>query len=1045
MYKKYLLVIFIICLLPSLALASDWPTYRYDYQRSGVTLENVEMPLKQVWIFKSTNNPFPAWPAPAERDIWHNISELSPTMTYDRTFHPVVVGDKLFFGSSANGTVYCINANNGDIIWKFITGGPIRLAPAAYNNNLYIGSDDGYLYCLDINGNMKWKYSVNDKLHYLPGNGRIISKWPIRGGISVIDDTLYFSSGVFPAATGVFLHAVNLESGIEKWHKPIQISAQGYFPVTDSEIYVPTGRTAPAVFNRTNGQEIVYLGKSARRLQLNKSGSFAFIYKDMLIHGPAENGIMKILRPDKKSHTLKAHQLLVDDNGLYIQNNNKLTAFDTARYFALLQQQLLGNFKKNKQRFRELKENCKLWEIESKTFYEMIKAGNTIFAGGKDMVYGIDAKTGKYAFEQRINGVAYGLAVANGSLYVSTDSGYIYSFSSTGKTAAKTSLPAKSSFKSNPALESLSKSILNSGNRNRGYLFLFNDETGQLAYELVKNSELQVIIVLKDRTKVNQLRNKFSAPGMKGNRITVLEFIPDKTTFQHYIANIIVAVNTFDNKYLSDDQYMELLAPEGGTIFFTGPADKITPAALSSFKSELLSEWKFNKNNDSVYAFAGKGKLPGSGEWTHIYADPGNTACSGEQNDSGLFSIQWFGRPGPEKMVDRHHRSMPPLYKKGRIFTLGFDHLFCSDAYNGTLLWEKDLPDSSRLGIMHDTGVMAVDDDSLYIASADKCLVLDVKNGQERFVMQVPDKGLNWGYVAVVQNQVFGTSQKSTAARRDFGKKFIGQIEKDFSAKAFSRTLFSKDNRTGKTLWSYKKGAIINSTLAIGDNKIFFIESRNPEIVNNVKSQLVLNKIIEKNTWLVALNLQDGQKIWEKTLETDNIFEHIIFLEYSSNQLLLSGTYNTNEKVQYELHSFDSLKGNEIWEHTFTGKKAGGTHGEQWQHPAIIDDKVILMNGILDFKNGKVIKAASGAWRKGSGCGTISVSSSKIYSRNDGGFPYQFDFNKDTGIKLTKTTRPGCWINIIPAGGLILIPEASSGCTCKYSLQTSFALSPVNK
>jgi len=37
---------------------------------------------------------------------------------------------------------------------------------------------------------------------------------------------------------------------------------------------------------------------------------------------------------------------------------------------------------------------------------------------------------------------------------------------------------------------------------------------------------------------------------------------------------------------------------------------------------------------------------------------------------------------------------------------------------------------------------------------------------------------------------------------------------------------------------------------------------------------------------------------------------------------------------------------------------------------------------------------------------------------------------------------PGCWINIIPAGGLVLIPEASSGCTCGYPLQTSMAFIP---
>ena len=36
--------------------------------------------------------------------------------------------------------------------------------------------------------------------------------------------------------------------------------------------------------------------------------------------------------------------------------------------------------------------------------------------------------------------------------------------------------------------------------------------------------------------------------------------------------------------------------------------------------------------------------------------------------------------------------------------------------------------------------------------------------------------------------------------------------------------------------------------------------------------------------------------------------------------------------------------------------------------------------------------------------------------------------------------RPACWINTLPAGGIVLMPEASSSCSCSYSFQTSLAL-----
>ena len=40
-------------------------------------------------------------------------------------------------------------------------------------------------------------------------------------------------------------------------------------------------------------------------------------------------------------------------------------------------------------------------------------------------------------------------------------------------------------------------------------------------------------------------------------------------------------------------------------------------------------------------------------------------------------------------------------------------------------------------------------------------------------------------------------------------------------------------------------------------------------------------------------------------------------------------------------------------------------------------------------------------------------------------------------------TRAGCWINVLPAQGLVLIPEASASCVCSYALQTSMAFRPV--
>ena len=82
------------------------------------------------------------------------------------------------------------------------------------------------------------------------------------------------------------------------------------------------------------------------------------------------------------------------------------------------------------------------------------------------------------------------------------------------------------------------------------------------------------------------------------------------------------------------------------------------------------------------------------------------------------------------------------------------------------------------------------------------------------------------------------------------------------------------------------------------------------------------------------------------------------------------------------------------------------------------------------------------AYRGGHGCGGLTGSAYYLYGCGSNPRMYPTETATTEGIRLTNETRPGCWLNIIPAGGLIMIPESSSGCTCGYPLQTSVVLIP---
>ena len=169
------------------------------------------MPLVERWVHEAALPPRPAWPElPARRDVYRDV-RLGPTVVFDRVFHTVVHGDHLYYGSSADDDVVCLDAKTGQQVWSFCTEGPVRLAPTVQDGRVYAASDDGCIYCFDgARGTLLWRHRVGPSDRRLPGNGRMISLWPVRCGIVVDDETVFACAGLFPSQ-GAFLCALDAE------------------------------------------------------------------------------------------------------------------------------------------------------------------------------------------------------------------------------------------------------------------------------------------------------------------------------------------------------------------------------------------------------------------------------------------------------------------------------------------------------------------------------------------------------------------------------------------------------------------------------------------------------------------------------------------------------------------------------------------------------------------------------------------------------------------------------------------------------------------
>ena len=110
--------------------AGDWPVYRHDPNRSGATPEQLPAKdLKPAWVFQSPIAPQPAWDAPARWDAYRKQGGIPFTRNYDAAFQSIVVGQRLYFGSSADDSIHCINTQTGETPTDAATGdGPIDAA-----------------------------------------------------------------------------------------------------------------------------------------------------------------------------------------------------------------------------------------------------------------------------------------------------------------------------------------------------------------------------------------------------------------------------------------------------------------------------------------------------------------------------------------------------------------------------------------------------------------------------------------------------------------------------------------------------------------------------------------------------------------------------------------------------------------------------------------------------------------------------------------------------------------------------------------------------
>ncbi len=972
--------------------AGDWPMFGGNMARSGYTADPLAANLTLAWRLDNPA-PTPAWP-------------VSKRLAFDRTYHPVIAGGMLFFGSSADNQIHAVDAATGAARWSFTTDSPVRFAPALWKDSVLACSDDGHLYALNAkNGTLRWKKRGGPDDRMVLGNDRMISRWPARGGPVVEDGIVYWGAGIWPSE-GVYLYAMDAVTGKEIWcnkdsgsifmaqphggaNAASGVAAQGYLVISGDQLLVPTGRAVPASFDKATGKfQYFHLQANGHKGGSATLATGVFFFNAGYTYEAATG---KVLDPTG------AGEVAAHEDGLVVASPKGLVGYKWA------DKQKTDKKKLELIKYKGLEKTWSIPEIVGGT--SILLAGKHAVVGGEKDVSVVDRETKKVVFTAPLESAALGLAAADGRLYVSTEKGTIYCFAPEGSTPPTFVPVDQLRFPLNKSATIAAPNIVRDAGGTEGFCVDLACGDGSLAIELARRTQLQIYAIDSDLENVTLARTRLRRAGLYGTRVTVLLGDPERTPFPKYFADLVVSQRSLTAAPSKDllREISRVQRPYGGIAIVGKDLTKTV-----------------------------RGPLEGAGNWTHQYADAGNSSCSDDKLVQGPLGMLWF-RDSDLDSPSRHGRAPSPLFFDGKLFVEGTNALRAVDAYNGRRLWEYPLPNILKayaaehlMGTAGTHSNLCVSAEGLFVRVGNRCLRLDLATGKKLGDYEAPltkdGKVAPWGYIAVEDGVLLGSlSNTEHVVKHAYGKSDMSQLFTESSA------LFALDAKTGEKKWIYHaKDSIRHNAIALGGKKLYLIDR--PLAVKDLASALDRTTEHPPGT-LLAFDAHTGKELWKKDKE---IYGTTLALSPANDALLMSyqpTRFKLPSELGGQLTSFRASTGVKLW-----NKEASYV-----TRPLVNGKTIYTQGGAWDLLTGE--EKPFDLKKRSYGCGQLAGGAHMMVFRS--ATLGIFDLLSPKGVVDYGGVRPGCWINAIPAGGVVLVPDATSGCQCSYLNQAWLVLQPL--
>ena len=1029
----------------------------------------------------------PTWTRyePALEPTWPD----QPNFTTDAVRQPVLAGNKVLLTSSRHDDLTAAELATGKTLWRFQAEGPIRFAPAVWNQRVYVSSDDGYLYCVALeDGSLLWKVRGGPSDQLVLGNERLINLWPARGGPAVVGEmhngkptgkaTVYFAAGIWPFM-GIFLHALDAETGQVLWTNSgdgatfikqphntdafAGVAPQGQLLVEGDYLLVPGGRSVPAVYDRHTGVRLHYrLAESGKTgggpdivlagdVYINGTGVFSLQTGQPigLISGPVacngthlfsmQAGVCRVFDLQKKPALEKeAKQPKVSPDA-------EPAAKEPAKEVAPSPKQPSQDAKQDKaarlEKQAQAEEKTSDKSSSSKSSKSKSKRSPEAWIGQPKLSVEVPSAKVLLAVQDRLYGAGDGVLFC------------VENATSQPRLAWQKSFAGK-------ALRLAYGQDTVFVSTQEGYVHAFGPQPGprttppEPAKLPAASPEAETFVrdlmassgdVREGYAVVSGFERDVLLGLYQNTRWNLLVFEPDTAKAQA-LRTLLREANLDTRRWavLTTSLDEAKLPPYLATrIVLAQPPRQATRKRLLEALRPYGGTLCVRTSPNSWEVVRRDGLLPGSANWTHQNTDAANTRVGGDTLVKAPLGVLWFGGPGNQDILPRHGHGPSPQVVDGRCIVEGMDLLRAIDVYTGRLLWTAKLPGLGQLydNTAHQAGANGIGSnyvslpEGIFVAHENRAVRLDPETGKELQTYTLPPfEGENqpprWAFLNVEGDYLIGAASPAP-------KKEIKRKKGDFTGLGASKRVCIFNWRTGQRIASLQADhAYRHNGIILGGGRLYLLDRTDKDSSGLLAITGARGSVVGS---IAAYDLKTGKPLWKNAQGTFGTY-----LSYSqAHDILLESGLVTRDTLRDEakgIRALNAKNGQVLWNKpSYTG-------------PAMVRGEWVLKtesrgNGgtACDIRTGEEIsvpdpitgKPVLWKWERTYGCNTPAASQHLLLFRSGAaGF---FDLCGESGTGNLGGFRSSCTLNLIPANGVLVAPDYTRTCVCNYQNQTSIA------